>query len=46
MIRKREMFTTTISKDLKVVLKEYSDKTMIPMSKIVEVSLRNYMHSN
>ena len=46
MNRKREMFTTTISKELKEELKEYSDKTMIPMSKIVEVALKEYMGKN
>ncbi len=42
-VRKREMFTTTLSKDLKEELKGYSDKTMIPMSKLVEKAITEYL---
>jgi len=43
--RKREMFTTTLSIETKIALKDYSDKTMIPMSKLVEKALHEYMTS-
>ncbi len=46
MMRKREMFTTTIAKEVKDKLKEYSETSMIPMSKILEVSLKEYMGKN
>lgn len=42
-VRRREMFTTTLSKDLKEELKEYSDRTMIPMSKLVEKAITEYL---
>jgi|GEM_PF-1510038 len=42
-VRRREMFTTTLSKDLKEELKGYSDRTMIPMSKLVEKAITEYL---
>lgn len=45
-MRKKEMFTTTIAKEVKDKLKEYSEVSMIPMSKILEVSLKKYMQTH
>jgi len=44
--RRREMFTTTLSIETKEVLKNYSDTTMIPMSKLVEKALTEYLTKN
>lgn len=42
-VRKREMFTTTLSIETKNALKAYSEETMIPMSKLIEKALAEYI---
>ncbi|MCX5774577.1 MAG: ribbon-helix-helix domain-containing protein [Fusobacteria bacterium] len=44
--RRREMFTTTLSVEMKDALKSYSDESMIPMSKLVEKALSEYLTKN
>lgn len=45
-MKRREMFTTTIPTETKTALKNYSDETMIPMSKLVEKAILEYMQNH
>lgn len=46
MLKNRERIGTSLPKELVKELKEYSDKTMIPISKIVEEALKQYLNKN
>lgn len=43
-LKNRERFSTTLEKGTVKMLKEYSDKTMIPISKIVDVAIKEYIN--
>ncbi|HEY5586675.1 MAG TPA: ribbon-helix-helix domain-containing protein [Ruminiclostridium sp.] len=43
MLKNRERLGTSLPIELVKQLKEYSEKTMIPISKIIEVSLTEYL---
>lgn len=42
-LKNRIRFSTTLDKKTIQALKEYSDKTMIPISKIVDVAVQEYI---
>ena len=44
-LKNRERIGTSLPIDLVKQLKEYSDKTMIPISKIIEKSIEDYLKS-
>ncbi|WP_338433445.1 ribbon-helix-helix domain-containing protein [Clostridium tyrobutyricum] len=43
MLKNRERFSSTLPTNLLKQLKEYSAKTMIPISKILETALKDYL---
>lgn len=45
-LKTRVRFSTTLSKDVEKELKEYSKSTMIPISKILDAAIMQYIHSN
>ena len=42
-LKNRERFSTTLEKDVMQKLKDYSKKTMIPISKIVNQAILDYI---
>lgn len=42
-LKNRVRFSTTLDKKTIQMLKEYSDKSMIPSSKIVDVAIQEYI---
>lgn len=42
-LKNRVRFSTTLDKKTVELLKEYSNKTMIPSSKIVDVAIQEYI---
>lgn len=42
-LKNRERFSTTLEKDVVQKLKDYSKKTMIPISKIVNQAILDYI---
>ena len=42
-LKNRERISTTISLDLLEKLRIYSEKSMIPMSKIIEAAIQEYL---
>ena len=42
MLKNRERIGTTLPKDLAVKLREHSEESMVPISKIVEAALIEY----
>ena len=42
-LKNRERFSTTLDKQIVKELKEYSKKTMIPISKILDVAIKEYI---
>ena len=42
-LKNRIRFSTTLDKKTIQTLKEYSDKTMIPISKIVDAAIQEYI---
>lgn len=46
MLKNRERIGTSLPKELVKELKEYSNKTMIPISKIIEEALKQYLAKN
>lgn len=42
-LKTRTRFSTTLDKDVEKRLKEYSKKTMIPVSKIVDAAIKDYI---
>ena len=42
-LKNRVRFSTSLDKKTVQVLKEYSDKTMIPVSKIIDVAVQEYV---
>ncbi len=42
-LKNRVRFSTTLDKKTIQMLKEYSDKSMIPASKIVDIAIREYI---
>lgn len=42
-LKNRVRFSTSLDKKTVQVLKEYSDKTMIPVSKIIDVAIQEYV---
>lgn len=42
-LRNRERICTTLPKELHIALKNYSNKTMIPISKIIESAIIEYI---
>lgn len=45
-LKNRVRFSTTLDKKTIQMLKEYSDNTMIPASKIVDVSIQEYIKNH
>ena len=45
-LKNRVRFSTSLDKKTVQVLKEYSDKTMIPVSKIVDVAVQEYIKNH
>lgn len=45
-LKNRIRFSTTLDKKTIQLLKEYSDKTMIPSSKIVDVAIQEYIKAH
>ena len=44
-LKNRIRFSTTLDKKTVQLLKEYSDKTMIPSSKIIDVAIQEYIRN-
>lgn len=42
-LKNRERFSTTLDKETVKQLKEYSNKTMIPISRILDLAICNYL---
>lgn len=42
-LKNRERFSTTLEKETLMMLKEYSKKTHIPISKIMDMAITNYI---
>ena len=45
-LKTRERFSTTLDKDVVKALRDYSDKTMIPISKILDMAIKEYIKGN
>lgn len=45
-LKNRIRFSTTLDKKTIEILKEYSYKTMIPSSKIIDVSIQEYIKNH
>lgn len=45
-LKNRVRFSTTLDKNVEQKLKEYSKQTMIPISKIVDRAILEYIKSN
>lgn len=45
-LKNRVRFSTSLDKKTVQDLKEYSDKTMIPISKIVDVAVQEYVNKH
>lgn len=45
MLKNRERIGTSLPIELVEKLKDYSDKTMIPISKIIEKAIKEYLKS-
>ena len=45
-LKNRIRFSTTLDKKTIEILKEYSDKTMIPSSKIIDVAIQEYINNH
>jgi metal-responsive CopG/Arc/MetJ family transcriptional regulator len=45
-LKSRERFSTTLDKKVINELKDYSKKTMIPISKILDKAITEYIQSN
>ena len=45
-LKHRERFSTTLDKQVVKELKEYSKKTMIPISKILDIAIKEYIKRN
>lgn len=43
MLKNRVRFSTTLDKEVEKKLKEYSNRTMIPISKIVDNAILHYL---
>ena len=44
-LKNKVRFTSTLPIELKKDLNDYSDKTMIPISKILEKAIRDYLRA-
>lgn len=42
-LKNRERISTTLSLDLLEKLREYSETSMVPMSKIIEAAIQEYL---
>lgn len=42
-LKNRERFSTTLDKETMKQLKDFSEQTMIPISKIVDMAICNYI---
>lgn len=42
-LKNRVRFSTTIGKDTEKILREYSENTMVPISKIVDCAISEYV---
>lgn len=45
-LKNRERFSTTLDKQTVIALKEYAENTMIPISKIVDIAIMQYIKTN
>lgn len=45
-LKNRERFSSTLSKDTYNLLKDYSQKTMIPISRLIESAVLDYIKNN
>lgn len=45
-LKNRERFSTTVDKNILFELKQYSKSSMIPISKIVDKAISDYIKSN
>ena len=45
-LKNRVRFSSTLSPDVDKVLKDYSQKTMIPISKILDSAIMEYISKN
>lgn len=45
-LKNRERFSTTLDKAIVKELKEYSERTMIPISKILDKAISEYIKGN
>lgn len=45
-LKNRQRFSTTLDKDVLKALREYSDKTMIPISKLLDTAIMEYIKGN
>lgn len=45
-LKNRVRFSTTLDKNTEKLLKDYSETTMIPVSKIVDIAILEYIKSN
>lgn len=45
-LKNRMRFSSTLPKEMYNLLKEYSEKTMIPVSRLIESAIMDYMKNN
>ena len=45
-LKNRERFSTTLSKETVIKLKEYSNESMIPISKIMDMAIEEYLKNH
>lgn len=45
-LKNRERFSTTLDKEVVKELKDYSEKTMIPISKLIDRAITEYIKNN
>lgn len=45
-LKNRVRFSTTLDKDVEKQLKEYSKKTLIPISKLLDIAISNLIENN
>lgn len=44
-LKNRERFSTTLDKETVKLLKDYSEKSMIPISKILDMAILSYINT-
>lgn len=45
-LKNRERFSTTLSKETVIKLKDYSNESMIPISKIMDLAIMEYVNKH